>query len=87
MLDYLNELVREGWNPGEDLLTKTLERFPVETREKAESFCRALFAMRWENPRHRRLFELEGLREWLPAREEGYVSLQEALEQQEKDEH
>ncbi len=47
--------------------------------EKIEGFKRALFAMRWENPQHRRLLELEGLHEWLPAREEGYRSLEEAL--------
>lgn len=47
--------------------------------EKIDAFKRALFAMRWENPQHRRLLELEGLREWLPAREEGYRSLEEAL--------
>lgn len=46
---------------------------------KAEAFRRALFAMRWENARHRRLLELEGLREWMPPREEGYRSLTEAL--------
>jgi len=50
--------------------------------EKIEAFQRALFAMKWENPGHRRLLELEGLREWLPPREEGYASLREALEQQ-----
>jgi ABC-type phosphate/phosphonate transport system substrate-binding protein len=60
---------------------------PSLAREKVESFSRTLFAMRWEDPRHRRLLELEGLREWLPPREEGYLSLQEALKQQEKDEH
>jgi len=46
---------------------------------KAESFKKALFAMKWENPRHRRLLELEGLHEWMPPREEGYRSLEEAL--------
>jgi hypothetical protein len=35
--------------------------------------------MRWENPEHRRLLELEGLREWMPPREEGYASLIAAL--------
>src|SRR3954468_2326419 len=49
--------------------------------EKIDSFKQALFAMKWENPRHRRLLELEGLHEWLPAREEGYRSLEEALQQ------
>jgi len=49
---------------------------------KIESFKRALFAMKWENPQHRRLLELEGLHEWMPPREEGYESLSEALKQQ-----
>ena len=35
--------------------------------------------MKWDNPRHRRLLELEGLREWMPPREEGYRSLEKAL--------
>ena len=52
--------------------------------EKIEAFKRALFAMKWDNPRHRRLLELEGLREWLPPREEGYCSLEEALKEQGK---
>jgi phosphonate transport system substrate-binding protein len=55
---------------------------PSLAPEKIESFKRALFAMRWENPQHRKLLELEGLREWLPPREDGYASLQEALKQQ-----
>jgi phosphonate transport system substrate-binding protein len=54
---------------------------PLVPTEKIEAFKRALFAMRWDNPKHRRLLELEGLREWLPPREEGYRSLEEALKQ------
>jgi len=53
--------------------------------EKVEPFKRALFAMRWDNPQHRKLLELEGLHEWLPPREEGYASLQDALKQQRKE--
>jgi phosphate/phosphite/phosphonate ABC transporter binding protein len=49
---------------------------------KAEAFKQALFAMKWDNPNHRRLLELEGLHEWMPPREEGYESLIEALKQQ-----
>ena len=56
---------------------------PSLAPEKVASFKRALFAMRWDNPKHRRLLELEGLREWLPPREEGYRSLEEALKQPE----
>lgn len=55
---------------------------PSLALEKVAAFSRALFAMRWDHPDHRRLLELEGLREWLPAREEGYRSLEEALKQQ-----
>ncbi|MFM8981070.1 MAG: phosphate/phosphite/phosphonate ABC transporter substrate-binding protein [Planctomycetia bacterium] len=47
---------------------------------KREGFARALFAMRWEVPEHRRLLELEGLKQWMPAREEGYASLHAALQ-------
>src|SRR5882672_5378210 len=54
---------------------------PSLTPEKVEAFQRALFAMKWGNPSHRKLLELEGLREWLPPREEGYASLREALKQ------
>jgi ABC-type phosphate/phosphonate transport system substrate-binding protein len=50
--------------------------------EKAEAFRRALHAMNWEEPKHRRLLELEGLRRWMPPREEGYDSLQAALDWQ-----
>jgi phosphonate transport system substrate-binding protein len=55
---------------------------PSLPAEKVESFKRALFAMKWENPAQRKLLELEGLREWLPPREEGYESLRAALQQQ-----
>lgn len=47
---------------------------------KLHAFREALFAMRWENPRHRRIMELEGLKAWMPPREEGYHSLHEALD-------
>jgi ABC-type phosphate/phosphonate transport system substrate-binding protein len=60
----------------------TFDALPSLAPEKVEDFKRALFAMKWENPNHRRLLELEGLREWLPPREEGYQSLQAALKQQ-----
>jgi ABC-type phosphate/phosphonate transport system substrate-binding protein len=48
---------------------------------RAEAFQRALFAMRWEDPRHRRVLELEGLKQWMPPREEGYASLKHALDE------
>jgi ABC-type phosphate/phosphonate transport system substrate-binding protein len=50
--------------------------------EQHEAFRRALFAMRWDDPEHRRLMELEGLRSWLPPREEGYLALERALDRE-----
>lgn len=49
---------------------------------KIERFKKALFAMKWENPEHRRILELEGLKQWMPPREEGYDSLRTALTEQ-----
>jgi ABC-type phosphate/phosphonate transport system substrate-binding protein len=49
-----------------------------------ESFRKGLFSMSWENPRHRRVLELEGLKAWMPPREEGYASLHEALDAEER---
>jgi ABC-type phosphate/phosphonate transport system substrate-binding protein len=61
------------------------DALPSLAGEKVESFKRALFAMKWDNPRHRQLLELEGLREWLSPRESGYESLEEALREQERE--
>jgi ABC-type phosphate/phosphonate transport system substrate-binding protein len=48
---------------------------------QVRAFQDALFHMSWEVPSHRRLLELEGLREWLPPREAGYDSLRTALDE------
>ncbi len=55
------------------------DALPTLAAPTREAFQRALFSMKWDNPAHRRLLELEGLREWLPPREEGYQSLEHAL--------
>jgi ABC-type phosphate/phosphonate transport system substrate-binding protein len=54
-------------------------------RTSTEAFKKALLAMSWENPKHRRLMEMEGLREWVEPREEGYRSLAEALAHEGRD--
>ena len=59
------------------------DALPTLDPGKRERFTKALFAMQWENPEHRRLLELEGLKEWRPPREEGYQNLRVALEGQE----
>lgn len=55
------------------------DALPSLDASKREAFVKTLFAMRWENPSHRRLLELEGLREWMPPREDGYKSLIDAI--------
>jgi ABC-type phosphate/phosphonate transport system substrate-binding protein len=57
------------------------DALPTLTDEKAHAFEKALFAMKWENPQHRRILELEGLKMWMPPREEGYKSLISALDE------
>ncbi|HTM21166.1 MAG TPA: PhnD/SsuA/transferrin family substrate-binding protein [Kofleriaceae bacterium] len=54
---------------------------PDLPRPVAEGFQRALHSMRWEDPASRRLLELEGLKQWMPPREEGYASLIAALDE------
>ncbi len=58
------------------------DALPTLDKGKIERFKSALFAMSWDNPDHRRLLELEGLKQWLPPREEGYDSLRAAVAQQ-----
>ncbi|HXG58975.1 MAG TPA: PhnD/SsuA/transferrin family substrate-binding protein [Thermoanaerobaculia bacterium] len=55
------------------------DALPSLPQTSRDAFQRALFSMKWDDPNHRRLLELEGLRQWMPPREEGYRSLEEAL--------
>jgi ABC-type phosphate/phosphonate transport system substrate-binding protein len=57
------------------------DAMPSLGESRVRAFQDALFAMRWDEPAHRRLLELEGLREWLPPRESGYESLRAALDE------
>lgn len=58
------------------------DALPSLAAESRAAFTKALFAMSWDVPEHRRLLELEGLRRWMPPREEGYRSLIAALDRQ-----
>ena len=49
---------------------------------KAQAVQRVLLDLRWNNPKHRRLLEMDGARQWIAAREEGHVHLEAALEDQ-----
>ena len=56
-----------------------LERFP---REDEERWKEVLFRMKYDNPSHREMMDMEGLKAWLPGRTSGYAALAEAVEEQ-----
>lgn len=56
-----------------------LDSFPPEEEQR---WARALFSMRYDNPAHREMMDLEGLKAWLPGRTTGYAPLTEAVRQQ-----
>jgi ABC-type phosphate/phosphonate transport system substrate-binding protein len=71
--------VRAVWtSPGFDHCM--FDALPTLSPAKRQGFERALFAMKWDDPRHRQILELEGLKEWMPPREQGYDSLGRALD-------
>jgi ABC-type phosphate/phosphonate transport system substrate-binding protein len=47
-----------------------------------QSWLRVLFSMSYENPHHREMMDLEGLKAWLPGRTSGFGPLTEAVEMQ-----
>jgi len=50
--------------------------------EREQQFLRVLFSMRYDNPKHREMMDLEGLKAWVPGRTSGYGLLHEAVEKQ-----
>jgi ABC-type phosphate/phosphonate transport system substrate-binding protein len=59
-----------------------LDAAPSVPTPSAQTLQRMLFEMRWNNPRHKKLFDLEGYRMWVPPREDGYGALEAALDDQ-----
>jgi ABC-type phosphate/phosphonate transport system substrate-binding protein len=53
--------------------------FPKEVEEK---WLNVLFAMSYDNPQHREMMDMEGLKEWRPGRTTGFAALERAVEQQ-----
>lgn len=48
--------------------------------QKADAFQRMLLGMSYKNPAHRRVLDIEGIRQWAVPREEGYAALMAALD-------
>lgn len=55
---------------------------PSLSEERARPWVEHLLAMDWEIPEHRKILELEGLKQWVEPQHEGYKSLFEAMEVQ-----
>ncbi|MEO8288738.1 MAG: PhnD/SsuA/transferrin family substrate-binding protein [Chloroflexota bacterium] len=56
-----------------------LESFPQEDLNR---WTGALYKMSYDNPLHREMMDMEGLKAWLPGRTEGYNDLTAAVEEQ-----
>jgi ABC-type phosphate/phosphonate transport system substrate-binding protein len=48
--------------------------------DREAAFLTALFAMRYDDPAHREMMDLEGLKQWLPGRTSGYAALGRAVD-------
>jgi phosphonate transport system substrate-binding protein len=55
---------------------------PDLAEDRVAPWVEQLLAMDWDNPEHRRILELEGLKQWVPPRLDGYTSLVEAVREQ-----
>jgi ABC-type phosphate/phosphonate transport system substrate-binding protein len=55
------------------------EDFPPDLERR---WLDVLFSMSYQNPEHRRMMDLEGLKAWLPGRTSGFGPLAEAVERQ-----
>lgn len=55
---------------------------PGLSEDRATAWVEHLFAMDWDNPAHRPILELEGLRRWVAPRLEGYETLFDAVQEQ-----
>jgi phosphonate transport system substrate-binding protein len=55
---------------------------PALAEERAQTWVDWLLAMDWDDPDHRPIMEMEGLRQWVLPRLEGYASLIDAVREQ-----
>lgn len=55
------------------------EDFPADLEKK---WLDVLFSMSYDNPKHREMMDMEGLKEWLPGRTSGFGALTDAVDRQ-----
>jgi ABC-type phosphate/phosphonate transport system substrate-binding protein len=56
---------------------------PSASTAAVDEFAKLLFGMSYDDPEVRPLLVLEGLREWVPGRTEGYAALERAVDESE----
>jgi phosphonate transport system substrate-binding protein len=59
---------------------RIFDALPALSVDKIESFRKVLLEMNYANPKHRRLLELEGLKRWMPGREQSFTPVRAALD-------
>lgn len=59
---------------------RVFDALPTLSSPKADAFQRVLLAMSYKTPSHRRVLDLDGIRQWAVPREEGYAAMMAALE-------
>ena len=59
-----------------------IDALPSLPEAKAKELTRVLFDLRWNNPKHRKLLEIEQHRGWVTGRDGGYTQLVAALDDQ-----
>jgi ABC-type phosphate/phosphonate transport system substrate-binding protein len=60
---------------------RIFDAMPTLAQEKIEAFRRVLGEMTFSNAKHRRILEMEGLRRWVPGREQNYAPVRAAMEE------
>lgn len=55
---------------------------PELAEDRVQPWVDQLLAMDWDNPQHRPILEMEGLRQWVSPQLDGYASLFEAIQEQ-----
>ncbi|MDC3956850.1 phosphate/phosphite/phosphonate ABC transporter substrate-binding protein [Polyangium jinanense] len=59
---------------------RMFDAMPTLAADKVEAFKRTLSEMAYANPKHRKLLDMEGLRRWIPGREQSYAPVRAALD-------
>ena len=79
--ELMRDSLEEVWRTEEycHCMFTALNRLPPE---RYNPWLERLLAMSWDNPEHRKILEMEGLRQWVRPHLDGYKSLFKAVDEQ-----